>query len=417
MDTREIWLPIVHRLEPIAGPGGVVGAVLSLLLRTGEARKMVHVTRYLDVVEVWKRDDDFSVRGYDERMTETTGPFILGMNEVERYQPEADLLHGAVRREDAALVSRLVKEETERAVGRARRAGRIDVVQDLANPVCIRFAQRYYGLPYPDPEHLLRLFQVVSWYIFPFWRDPVMRAAALPAGKELNELLGGIIAERRASGDTSENDVVGRLLRVSENFPDGDRGVARSIAGLASGTLNAPIGLVVSTVDKLISLDEGERARITELSRSARLGSESASKSFSDIVQEAERFGVFPGVLYRHAERDTVIAAGTPREKAIPRGSIVVVWPSLAAFDADVFERPFEFKAGRPRSQYMGFGYGRHRCLGEHIGQVLVHEMTQALFSLPRLRRAPGKEGKIQHRGLHEANFPKNFVLEFDETS
>lgn len=416
MDTREIWLPIVHRVEPIAGPGGIVGAVLSHLLQT-DARQMVHVTRYHDVVEVWRRDDDFSVRGYDERMTETTGPFILGMNEPARYQPEADLLRGVVRREDAALVLRLVKEETERAVDRARRIGRIDIIQDLANPVCIRFAQRYYGLPYPDSEHLLHLFQVVSWYIFPFWRDTIMRAAALPAGKELESILRGIIAERRATGDASEDDVLGRLLRVEKPFSDGDQGIARSIAGLASGTLNAPIGLLASIVDKLMSLDDGERTRIAELARSARLGSDSDSKLLSDIVYEAERFGVFPGVLYRHAERDSVIAGGTSRGKAIPRGSTVVVWPSLAAFDADVFDRPFAFQPGRPRSQYMGFGHGRHRCLGEHIGQVLVHEMTQALFSLPGLRRAPGKEGKIQHRGLHEANFPKSFVLEFDKAS
>lgn len=416
MDTRELWLPILHRIDPIAGPGGITSALFSRVLHT-DAHEMVHVTRFFDVVEVWKRDDDFSVRGYDERMTETTGPFILGMNELDRYEPEAGLLHHAVRREDAALVRVLVEEETSRAIDRVRKTGRIDVIKDLANPVCIRFTQRYYGLPHSDPARLLHLFQVASWYIFSFWKDPVMRAAALPAGEELRGILSGIIAHRRASGDTTDGDVLGRLLKVSTGFSDGDDGIARSIAGLASGTLNAPIGLLANTVNKLLCLDDTERARISALARSARSGPSPDAKQFSDVVHEAERFGVFPSVLYRHAEHDTVLAAGTSREKAIPRGATVVVWPSLSAFDSDVFERPFEFVPGRPGWQYMSFGYGRHRCLGEHIGQVLVHTMTRELLALPRLRRAKGKEGRIRNRGLQEASFPESFVLEFDRAS
>lgn len=416
MGAREIVLPLAHRFFPITGPGGLAGFVMSRLLRA-DASNMVHVIRYPDVADVWKRDDDFSVRGYDERMTETTGPFILGMNDLERYAPESKLLNGVVRREDRELVQRLVAEETERAVGRARSAGAIDVVQDLANPVCIRFAQRYYGLEGPDPDRLLELFQIASWYIFSFWKDDVMRLNGVKAAEELRSILDGIVARRRAAGEIGDGDVMGRLLGMPEPFADGDRGIARSIAGLASGTLNAPIGLLANTVDKLLGLDGPEKRRAHELARSAVLGSKEDEREFGKFVDEAERFGVFPSVLYRRAERDAVLAEGTAREKRIPKGSTVVVWPSLAAFDAEVFERPFDFVPGRPGSLYMGFGYGRHRCLGEHIGQVLVHEMSRALFSLPGLRRAPGKAGTLQHRPLQEANFPVSFRLEFDKIS
>jgi len=416
MDARELWLPLAHELLPIVGPGGLLNAVLSRYLGT-DASRMVHVTRYADVAEIWQRDEDFSVRGYDERMTETTGPFILGMNEPGRYTPEAAILGRAVRREDAALVQRLVAEETASAIGRFRHTGRIDAIRDVADPVCIRFAQRYFGLEGPEPIRLLRLFQVVSWYIFTFFRDPVMRKAAASAAEELGTILDGIIQRRRAEGHIGDGDIMGRLLATAKDFRDGDHGVARSIAGLASGTLNAPIGLFANALNKLLGLDESTLARVRELARSAASGSADDAALLSTYVDEAERFGVFPSVLYRHAERDAVIAAGTPRETRIPEGCTVVVWPSLGAFDAEVFDNPFAFQPGRPRQKYLSFGYGRHRCLGEHIGQALVHQMMQGLFALPGLRRAEGKAGRLVTRELHEANFPDGLVLEFDKPS
>ena len=141
MDLRPLWLPIVHRYCPTPGPGGFASA-LSLFIHA-DASRMVHVTRYMDVAEVWQRDDDFSVRGYDERMKATTGAFILGMNDLARYAPDAAVIHRVVRREDAALIRRIVAEETERAMAPIRRTGRVDIVKDVWETSCpMRFVMR-----------------------------------------------------------------------------------------------------------------------------------------------------------------------------------------------------------------------------------------------------------------------------------
>src|SRR5438105_2561268 len=116
-DIYRFVLPALHRFAPMPGPGGLSGAVLSRVLGV-DATRMVHVTRHLDVVEVLQRDDDFSVRLYDEKMSETTGPFYLGMNDLGRYRPEAEVIWRAVRKEDAALVRRIAAEETEKALER-----------------------------------------------------------------------------------------------------------------------------------------------------------------------------------------------------------------------------------------------------------------------------------------------------------
>jgi cytochrome P450 len=126
---------------------------------------------------------------------------------------------------------------------------------------------------------------------------------------------------------------------------------------------------------------------------------------------------VSPPFSYRYTERDTPIARGTDREKRIPAGSTVVTWQSLAAFDEDVVEAPFEFIAGRPRWKYMGFGHARHRCVGEHIGQALLYEMALGLFSLPGLRRAPGAAGRVKTLPIQQGKYPSTFVVEFDKHS
>jgi cytochrome P450 len=413
MNLKPIWIPLVHRFFPTPGPGKLTSA-LSLMLHA-EASNMVHVTRYADIREVWEREDDFSVRTYGVRMAETTGPFILGTTDSARYKREAQLLAQVVRREDAALIQRIAVEETEQAFLRVRGRGRghVDVIRDVGDVVPIRLAMRYYGIQVADAERLLRLFQKVSFYIFSFWFDPTMRDIAIAAAVELKQILGEIIERRRQRGELGDGDVLGRLLSLRDPFDDGDAGIARSIAGLCSGTLNAPIGLFANTVDKLLDLDRNQRRTLHELARTPS-SVDAQQHSFEDYVLEGERFGFFPGVLHRYAERTTTIAAGTSREKRIAEGTTVVVWPWLAGFDSVPFERPFTFKPGRPKSQYMSFGHGRHRCLGEHIGQTLVREMSRSLFALPGLRRAHGKAGAIQSLPIEQASFPSSFRLEFD---
>lgn len=136
MNSKQLWVPLIHRLLPTLGPGGLSAALFGRALGA-DASHMVHVTRHMDVLEVWERDDDFSVRLYDEKMTETTGPFFLGMNDRERYQADANVIWRAVRKDDRSLVQRIAQEETERAMDRVRLTGRIDVVRDLADVVPI----------------------------------------------------------------------------------------------------------------------------------------------------------------------------------------------------------------------------------------------------------------------------------------
>jgi cytochrome P450 len=406
MDLKPLWVPVVQRFSPTIGPGGLANA-LSCVLHA-DATKMVHVTRYADIREVWEREEDFSVRTYSQRLGETTGPFILGESNDARYAIESHILGQAVRRSDAPLVRRIAREESARAVSSVANGGQIDAVGELASVVSIRTAMRYFGLDVRDPMGLLALFQVTSWYIFAFWFDPKMRDAAIDAARTLRPMLDELVAQRRRAGKAGDADVLGRLLRLSSSFSDGDAGVARSIAGLCSGMLHAPIGLFVSMVDKLLSLDPAAQYGVHELAQSGR-----DPARFSEYLLEAQRFGAFPGALCRFAERSATIAQGARRAAEIPKGTTVVLWPFLAGFDPEAFPQPFRFKPGRPRETYMTLGHARHHCLGAHAGQTLIEEMARALFALPNLRRAEGELGAVRRRPTSQAGFPDRFVLRF----
>ncbi|HVU03973.1 MAG TPA: hypothetical protein VHE30_19575 [Polyangiaceae bacterium] len=416
MDPKSLFLPFVFRFLPTPGPGGLVSLVLSHLLDV-DASNMVHVTRFLDVQEVLERDDDFSVRLYDGKMKATTGEFILGMNELSRYEPEARIVYKAVRREDAALARKIAAEETEAALAPLRRRGRLDVVKDIADIVPIRFVNRYYGTEVPDPEALLRLYQTTSKYLFAFWDHPAMRAEAEAAGGDLRKTLDDLVAKRRASGDFSDRDLMGRMLASDEKFHDGDIGIRRSIAGLSSGNINAPLGLFVLAVDKILSLPKDRIRTANALARSGTAGSEPDLLAFRDWFHEAERFVVYPPFSYRYAESETTLAEGTPRQKRIPKGCTVVTWQSLAAFDPDVFDAPYDFRPGRPRWTVNGFGHARHHCVGEAVGQVMLEEMARGLFSLPGVRRAPGDAGVVKYKSIPEGKYATSFGVEFDAES
>lgn len=413
-DGRRLVLPLVHRFLPTPGPGGVVDFVLSKVL-DADAGNTIHVTRYFDRMEVLERHDDFSVRTYDERMAATTGEFLLGMDDRVRYERDARVISQGIKKTDGELLHRIASEETRAALERVRGSGRLDVVKDLVEPVVIRSVVRFFGTVVEDAGKLLRLYQAVSKYLFAFWLDPVMRDEAVEAGSTLRDLLGTIVAERRKTMAVAggRDDVLGRFVDMQNGFYDGDTGIVRTIAGLSSGSINAPVGLCVYSIDTLLSLPDETLVTVRRLALEAMRGSTQAAERFREYLYEAERFNVYPPFNYRYAERDTTIANGTSREKRIAKGTTVVTWHSLAAFDDDVFERPFAFVPGRPHWQYSAFGHGRHFCLGEHIGQALLFEMALGLFTMPGVHRAPGKAGRVRTRSVREGKYPFAFTVEF----
>jgi cytochrome P450 len=104
-------------------------------------------------------------------------------------------------------------------------------------------------------------------------------------------------------------------------------------------------------------------------------------------IEEALRWDGPVTMHMRMAARDATLGGVD-----IPKGSVISVCITAANRDPTVFPDPARFDIFRKRERHVGFGFGNHVCLGQHLARL---EMTRALNAildrLPNLRLNPDK--------------------------
>jgi cytochrome P450/glutathione S-transferase len=390
---------------------GILRPIFALLRRFGPILILGNraiITRYDDVVEILKRDRDFTISQINaEKIDQIDGPFILGMDESPQYDRENAVLHQAVQREDLDGIREFVASSAVELIAAARPRRRIDVVNGLARVVPIRLLASYFGMPGPNDPTMMRWMRDVFHYIFAdLTNAPSVLQDALASSAELRRHMDAQIALRKShlNGSGKNGDVLGRLLAMQDAAHPwlDDNAVRRNLAGVIVGAVDTTSKFVTLAMDELLrrpkSLAEG---------RDAALGGD--IEAVRHFVWEAVRFNPHHPLQVRFCARETPIASGQPRSKNIPAGSSAYVATLSAMFDPEVFKNPAEFSAKRD-TEYLHFGYGMHTCFGKYINAVQIPELTAALLRLPKLRRAPGSAGQI----LYDGPFPNRLVLEFD---
>jgi cytochrome P450/glutathione S-transferase len=368
--------------------------------------KTAIVTRHDDVLEVLKRDTDFTIRQINaKKIDQIGGPFILSMDASPQYDRENAALHEAVRREDLDAVRQFVAHEADELVAAARAHGRIDVVNGLARVVAIRLVGSYFGMPGPDDPTMMRWMRDIFHYIFAdLTNGQDVLHDALQASPELHAHMDAQMALRKSQPPDGNDDVLGRLLALQDAAHPwlDDLAVRRNLAGVIVGA--------VDTTSKFVALAIDELLRRPEMLAGAR---ERALNGDIEGVRyyawEAVRFNPHHPLQVRHCSSATQIAQGQKRARTIPADTTVYIATLSAMFDGDVFTNPKEFNPGRT-TEYLHFGYGMHTCFGKAINGIQIPELVAALLRLPNLRRAPGSAGRI----LYEGPFPNCLVLEFD---
>jgi cytochrome P450 len=222
----------------------------------------------------------------------------------------------------------------------------------------------------------------------------------------LRQYLDQQIAERNAQAATQpgRDDVLGRLLALkgpSRPWLDDDT-VRRNVSGLIVGAVETTSKFVAHSIDELLRRPEALAG-----AREAALAND--MEMVRRYVYEAVRFKPHAPFMLRYCERETALAANTPRERRLPAGSSILVGTLSAMFDPEGFASPEQFRIDR-EVEYLHFGYGLHRCFGYYINSVQIPELMAALLRLPNLRRASGSDGRI----LYEGPFPDRLILEFD---
>ena len=365
------------------------------------------LSRHADVTDALRRDREFTIQEINaERFEDLGARFILGMDHSPEYEREEAVLRRAVRTDDLPRIRRSVAKTAAELVEAARPNGRLDVVGGLTRIVPTRLVATYFGVPGPDEPTLERWLRDTFHYAFLASRnDQRVREAAMRSAEGLRAHLDAEIARRKTDPDLADpDDMLGRL--VAMQGPDypwlDDETVRRNTAGVVVGVVDTTSKFATLALDELL-----RRPRRLRAARDAALAGD--MDTVRDHAYEAVRFNGHTSVLARHARRETVIAAGTPREHRIPAGSTVILGTLSAMFDPDAFVDPESFRVDRG-VEYLHFGYGTHQCLGLLINGVVIPELVAAVLRLPGLRRAVGSDREMRWDGP----FPNRWVLEFD---
>jgi len=99
------------------------------------------------------------------------------------------------------------------------------------------------------------------------------------------------------------------------------------------------------------------------------------------------------------------------RGQTIRKGDLLYISYFSANRDEEEFEDPFSFKIDRAPNRHLGFGFGGHVCLGQHLARLEIRNFWQAL--IPRLKRVQ-LAGPVK---LTESEFvcgPKSVPIRFE---
>lgn len=362
------------------------------------------VTRADDVREVLADSAHFGVPAYNERMTEISGPFILGLGDTDLYRHDHHALRAAIRAEDLPEIAERMLAEARARVRQC--AATLDVVRDLADPTIDAVMSAYFGTPGPGGDVQVRWARDIFDHVFlNVSGKQATRERALAAAEEMRPHLDTLIAHRRSrleAGHSEPDDALTRLLRAS---PDDqglrDIAIRHNLIGLIAGWIPTVSKAFTCAVAEILS----RPTVLAEVQSAARAADHD---TLWRHLLEALRFRPQTWALLRTCVADQTVAANTRRATRFRAGARVLIATQSAMFDARRIEAPETYRVDRPPDSYLHFGHGLHTCFGLAINQVQLPALAAALFEGPPVKLPEPSPGIVYDR-----SYPASLTVEF----
>jgi len=354
------------------------------------------VTRYDDVLEVFRNDPAFRVP-YADNLDLIMGgeKFFLGMDDTPEYRRDVANMRAVVLPADLPALAAATAAQADAMLDAA--GGSIDVV-DYTRQVTFGVLCPYFGITLPTDGDLrvwaTRLFEFQFTYsgkIGPDVKDPLYLDAARMAPL-LRAHIDSLIEARRGGG--GPDDVLHRSLVKQAAGVEGftDAKIRCALIGFLVGGLPQPPMVLPFALEQLL-----QRGRALAAATAASVAGD--TDTVGRYLLEALRFDPLAPLLQRKSVTDTTVAAGTGRVTCIKENATVGVSFASAMRDPRRIADPEVFDPLRPDSNYMHFGFGLHRCFGEHINRTMLPVMMQRLL-VRHIARAPGPAGRLVKRGI-----------------
>ncbi|MEX0320454.1 MAG: cytochrome P450 [Ruegeria sp.] len=284
-------------------------------------------------------------------------------------------------------------------------------------------------------------------------KDVEVQAQGVRAYRELLVYLLRELDIQRAAltaGDAVPDTMVSRLLKLQMGLADpeltpdpevdparvGDLRIVENVMGTVVGAVAGQEEATCRMIDSILRLKEGEFEQddTAPLCDGQRYGSFEEARQLAlnvlenrDVAEsrwqlrqyalEALRLQPQAEILLRECREEGATISGS---RPIRAGTLIFVAHGSAMKDV---EQPDAFIVGRDAENYLQFGHGRHKCLGQYISPVILVETLIAVLALDNLRRPdprPGEsafplERRFGRLQLDDNNlYAKTFTLEFD---
>lgn len=382
---------------------GIQRTIFSVLRRVKPIlvfRKHVFITSHEGVQEGLSNDTLFTIKEINAaNMEELQFPFILGMDSSPQYDREKEMIRSISRREDLHRIRSLVIDERDRLLQSQLQYGKLDIVNSYARIVVTRFSDDYFGLELKNETQYMHWMRILFWQCFlNLSKDAKVKEIAIQASLELKEHLDQLIKKKEQqiiNHEAVADTLLTRMVHYKKenSWVDNDT-IRRNLCGLMIGTLDNTCKVLV----KVIQYFTQHQVRWKEF---ISLSHEKNDQQLTAFWLEALRFNPHNPILLRHSASQT-----TFQDKTIPMGSTVYFVHTSAMFDPTVYTTPKAFIKDRG-VDYLHFGYGAHRCFGEHITYVQITELLKGLTSFDTLEC------------LHQSDdgpFPDSLVLKTPTT-
>ncbi|GAA3527099.1 cytochrome P450 [Aeromicrobium panaciterrae] len=323
-----------------------------------------------DAVSKVLRSRDFGRLWSDWEPVDELEPFnALHRNQMMENEPPAHtrlrkLVAGAFGRGHVERMRPRIESLAAEMVDRLD--DRFDLLADYAEPMPVYVIADLLGVPREDHQFLRTSSQAIVHMYEPRPSDEV-KAAAVEASTAFADYVRDVIADRRKNpGEDLISDLIRERGRGAKLTDDE---LVASVVLLLNAGHEASVNAFGNGMYALMSHPE-QLTRIT-----------SGDVPVEVALEELLRFDAPLQLFERTATADVEIA-GQP----IKSGQKIACLMGSANRDSDAFADADTFDVGRDPNPHVGFGMGRHFCLGAPLARLeLQISMTHLLRRFPRL--------------------------------
>ena len=291
----------------------------------------------------------------------------LGTTDPPRHDQLRKLVQSAFLYSNLESMAEPARAEVRTILADARERGELDLINEYATPVTTRILAELLGLP---AENLV---QVKRWVSDSLRRDPVTRQSP-PEGdaarQALTELTQNVIDERRRS--PTDDLISGLIVARVDGEALSEREILMTSRTLLAAGVESTVSFFGNLALNLMTFDDARQRLINEPER------------IPDALEESLRYNTSAQRFSRTLTKDVELHG-----QSMNAGSKVMVLYGSANRDEREFEDPDRYDIDRKPTQHLGFGHGKHYCIGAGFARILSRAMCEELVAaIPDYRLA-----------------------------